>query len=96
MITAHAMALTGLIITHVVGPNSTLKEETRMLIQVVRTNYHYDYVKDFMLDRLIEAHGIVKFKRSTGWVTIGEDLIRGNNRNSAVRDGDRRGLQTPL
>jgi len=52
-----------------------------MLIHVVRTGNHYDYVKDFVLDSLIESRGIVKFKRCTGWVTIGIDPIRGHKRN---------------
>jgi hypothetical protein len=42
-----------------------------MLIRVMRTGNSYDYVKDFMLDGLIESEGILEFKRSTGWVTIG-------------------------
>jgi hypothetical protein len=60
-----------------------------MLIQVVRTGNSYDYVKDFMLDNLIESKGIVKFRRSTGWVTIGADPIRRNKRDSLLNDTDR-------
>ena len=59
-----------------------------MLIQVMRTGNSYDYVKDFMLDSLIEAKGIVKFKRSTGWVTIGAEPIRKNKRDSLFNDTD--------
>jgi len=55
-----------------------------MLIHVVRKGNHYDYVKDFMLDSLIESRGIVKFKRSTGWVTIGIDPIRCHRRNGPL------------
>jgi hypothetical protein len=60
-----------------------------MLIQVMRTGNSYDYVKDFMLDRLIESERIVKFKRSTGWVTIGAEPIRRNRRDSQFSDTDR-------
>jgi len=60
-----------------------------MLIQVMRTGNSYDYVKDFMLDSLIEAKGIVKFKRSTGWVTIGAEPIRKNKRDSLFNDTDK-------
>ena len=60
-----------------------------MLIQVLRTGNIYDYVKDFMLDSLIESQGIVKFKRNTGWVTIGADPIRKNKRDSLFNDTDR-------
>ena len=52
-----------------------------MLIHVVRADNHYDYVKGFILDHLIELRDIVKFKRSTGWVTVGEDPIRESKRN---------------
>jgi len=54
----------------------------------MRTGNSYDYVKDFMLDSLIEAKGIVKFKRSTGWVTIGAEPIRKNKRDSLFNDTD--------
>lgn len=52
-----------------------------MLIHVIRTGNHYDYVKGFILDHLIELKEIVKFKRSTGWVTVGADPIRENKRH---------------
>ena len=60
-----------------------------MLIQVLRTGNIYDYVKDSMLDSLIESQGIVKFRRNTGWVTIGADPIRKNKRDSLFNDTDR-------
>ena len=60
-----------------------------MLIQVLRTGNIYDYVKDFMLDSLIQSQGIVKFKRNTGWVTVGADPIRKNKRDSLFNDTDR-------
>lgn len=61
-----------------------------MLLRVIRAENHYDYVKDFMLDSLIESKEIVKFKRITGWVTLGADPIRKRNRDSAVYDNERR------
>ena len=42
-----------------------------MLTQVIHADNHCDYVTDFMLDSLIKAKEIVKFKSSTGWITIG-------------------------
>ena len=51
-----------------------------MLIPVLRTDSNYDYVKGFILDDLIESHKIIKFKRVTGWVTIGTDPIRTDKR----------------
>lgn len=47
-----------------------------MLVQVHWTNKRYDYVKDYMLDSLIEAGVVARFLRSSGWVTIGVDPIR--------------------
>lgn len=41
-----------------------------MLIRVILTGSKDDYVEDSVLDSLIESKEIVKFKRSTGWVTI--------------------------
>jgi len=61
-----------------------------MLIHVVRTGRHFDYIKDFLLNDLIEKKGIIKFKRSTGWATIGTDPIRGTNRDAAFIGTDRR------
>jgi hypothetical protein len=47
-----------------------------MLIRVNYEDDRYDYVKDFMLDLLIDSGTITKFRRSTGWVMIGVDPIR--------------------
>jgi hypothetical protein len=58
----------------------------------MRKGNYYDYVKDFTLDILLESKKIVKFKRSTGWVTIGVDPIRGNKRDSVFNGYDRRAL----
>jgi hypothetical protein len=64
-----------------------------MLIHIVRTDNRYDYVKDFILDILIESKEIVKFKRSTGWVTIGVDPIRRSKRHSVFNGTDRRAVR---
>jgi hypothetical protein len=63
-----------------------------MLIHVMRTGNHYDYIKDYFLDSLIRSKGIVKFKRSTGWVTIGVDPIRERKRDRVFNGTDRRAL----
>lgn len=60
-----------------------------MLIQVIRTGNRYDYVKDYMLDSLIESKAIVQFRRRTGWVAIGAAPIRKNKRDSLLNDADR-------
>jgi hypothetical protein len=36
----------------------------------------YDYVREFMLNNLIEAGKIIKFRRSGGWVSIVEGHVR--------------------
>jgi len=47
-----------------------------MLIQVLYNDNKYDYVKGFQLDRLLEEKMVQKFRRSSGWVTVGVDPIR--------------------
>lgn len=47
-----------------------------MLIQVMYPDNKYDYVKDFLLDELIASRKIIKFRRASGWVTIGVDPVR--------------------
>lgn len=59
-----------------------------MLIQVSYADEKYDYVKDFMLDKLIETGAIAKFRRSSGWVQIGVDPIR--KRRSENYNGEER------
>jgi hypothetical protein len=56
-----------------------------LLIHVKRNDNHYDYVKDFMLDLLIASKEVIKFKRSSGWVTIGADPIRRSKRDITVK-----------
>lgn len=52
-----------------------------MLIQVVYADNHHDFVKPALLDMLIELNKIIKFKRSSGWVTLGIDPVRKNRRS---------------
>ena len=54
-----------------------------MLVQVKWKNGGYDYVRDFMLDCLLETGVVESFLRSSGWVTIGVDPVR----SSAVPRG---------
>jgi hypothetical protein len=64
-----------------------------MLVQVNWTNNRYDYVKDFMLDSLIEAGVVARFLRSSGWVTIGVDPIRAKSNLHEYNGSERRTLQ---
>jgi len=63
-----------------------------MLVQVNWTNNKYDYVKDFMLDNLIEAGVVARFLRSSGWVTIGVDPVRTSTSNRAYNNTERRAI----
>ena len=51
-----------------------------MLIQVNYPDNRFDYVKENILDTLIETKQITKFRRSTGWVTLGLDPVRAAKR----------------
>jgi hypothetical protein len=63
-----------------------------MLIQVIRSDNHCDYIRDSMLDSLIEANDIVKFKRGTEWVTIGTIPTRKCKQETTFKDKDRRAV----
>jgi hypothetical protein len=65
-----------------------------MLIPVLRTDNNFDFVKDFILNDLIESKEILKFKRISGWVTIGTDKVRALKRNSVTAGivGERRSM----
>lgn len=56
---------------------------------VIRTDNHYDYVDDFMLDSLIQSKEIVKFKRNSAWVTVGTAPTRARKRDRVVNGADR-------
>ncbi len=58
-----------------------------MLVHVIRSDNQYDYVQDFVLEKLIEAKEIAQFKRRSGWVTIGAHQTRRSLRNK-VRNND--------
>lgn len=57
-----------------------------MLIQVIRSDNQYDYIQDYILDSLIETKKIVKFRRSTGWVTVGTHPVRKKKRETTDKD----------
>lgn len=47
-----------------------------MMIQVNYPDNRFDYVKDKILDSLIETKKIKRFRRSTGWVNLECDPVR--------------------
>ena len=62
----------------------------KMLIPIIRNDNKYDFVKGVILNILIESKRIVKFKRCTGWVTLGTDPIREISRKNVCISSDRR------
>jgi len=58
------------------------KGEPNVLIQVNYPDNRFDYVHKNMLHGLIESRDITRFKRSSGWVTIGIDPLRKLKRHS--------------
>jgi hypothetical protein len=55
---------------------SEKRAEVRNML-VIRTDNHYDYVNDYMLDSMIKSNEIVKFKNNTEWVNVGKAPIGG-------------------
>ena len=48
-----------------------------MLIRIQKNDNTFDMVKEYLLDEFIQGGRIRGFNRSSGWVTIGRDPIRG-------------------
>lgn len=63
-----------------------------MLIPVRYEDEKYDYVKDFMLEKLIEAGAISRFRRSSGWVRVGVDPIRKQRSSDLYAGVERRAV----
>lgn len=59
-----------------------------MLIQVHYPDNHFDYVKEKLLQKLIETRKILRFRRTSGWVTIGVDPLRQFQRNFNHKPAD--------
>ncbi|WP_224982922.1 GSU3473 family protein [Geomonas agri] len=66
-----------------------------MLIQVSYDDNKFDYVKDYMLDQLIQSGAISSFKRRSGWVRVGIDPVR-SQRCSPYFGEERRGAAAAL
>jgi hypothetical protein len=67
-----------------------------MMIPVQYNDGRHDMVKPQLLDRLLNSRRVVGFKRSSGWVTVGSDPIRGQERRRsqvAYTGRDRRSAQ---
>jgi len=56
--------------------NHYLLEVASVLIPVIYADDSYDMVEDFLLNELIINNKIKAFKRSSGWVRLGQDRVR--------------------
>lgn len=63
----------------------TTEEPAHSIVRVAYGNNTYDYVNEQTLNDLIESNRIIKFKRITGWVTLGVDTLRNKNRDHTFR-----------
>ncbi len=59
-----------------------------MMIRVIYKDYTYDMAEASILGELLNASEIVAFERSSGWVRVGRDPIRG--RGGEYRGPERR------
>jgi len=55
---------------------SSRESNVNIPIKIISRDEKYDLVKPDLLNKLISANKIIKFKRSEGWVTIGIDPVR--------------------
>lgn len=61
-----------------------------MIIPVKYSDGTMDRVQSMLLDTLILSGAITKFKRTSGWVIVGEDPIRKRGEKEVTSDDDRR------
>jgi hypothetical protein len=54
-------------------------------IHVITRDGNYQHLTPKVLDVLLEKNLLMKFKRSSGWVTVGIDPIRVKDRRDASR-----------
>jgi len=58
------------------GFNQGSANDTRSIIHVKFNDNRYDFITGRMLDSLLDSDKVDKFKRSSGWVTVGVDYVR--------------------
>ena len=54
-------------------------------IHVIARDGTYQHLTPPVLDVLLEKNNVMQFKRSSGWVTVGIDPIRGQDGREASR-----------
>jgi hypothetical protein len=66
-------------------PRQIPVDEVKNIIRVAYDDNHFDYITDKTLDNLLELKKVIKFKRVTGWVTVGVDPLRKAKREHTFR-----------
>lgn len=74
---------------YILFSNHYLMEVFSVLIPVIYADDSYDMVEDFLLNELIVNNKIKAFKRSSGWVRIGQDRVRKIDYSGPERRGRR-------
>ncbi|MGW8312857.1 MAG: GSU3473 family protein [Desulfuromonadales bacterium] len=72
-----------------------LNKTERSYIDVILKDGTYHHFTPRVLDILLESHRVYKFKRSSGWATVGSDPLRSQKPESKIchyHGPDRRGL----
>ena len=54
-------------------------------IHVITRDGAYQYLPPLGLDALLEKNQVMKFRRSSGWVTVGVDPLRVKDRHETSR-----------
>jgi len=61
-----------------------LRYEGRNPIEVIMNDGTHHHFMPQVLDVLLENNRVMKFRRSSGWVTVGVDPVRGRGRRSEL------------
>lgn len=73
-------------------PDQTLLHKAeRSYIDVILKDGTYHFFTPRVLDVLLESHRVQKFKRSSGWATVGIDPVR--TRQAVGADQDFNGME---
>ena len=62
-----------------------LRRLEQQLIHVIARDGTYQHLTPPVLDVLLEKNNVIKFTRSSGWVSAGIDPIRAKDRREAFR-----------
>jgi len=62
-------------------------------IDVILKDGSYHHFTPRVLDLLLESHRVQKFKRASGWATVGIDRVRTGKPENTVYQGPERRIQ---